>query len=105
MMRRIAFKMFLHEGFEEEYKRRHKEIWPELKVLLKESGVEDYSIFFDEETHLLFGVLKCSKEMEYQNLPLQPVMQKWWEHNKDIMQTNKDNSPRSISLEEVFYLE
>lgn len=105
MMKRIAFKMFLHQGFEEEYKRRHKEIWTELKVLLKESGVEDYSIFLDEENHILFGVLKCSNELRYKDLPLQPIMQNWWEYNKDIMQTNEDNSPKSISLEEVFYLE
>ncbi|WP_311136923.1 L-rhamnose mutarotase [Chryseobacterium luquanense] len=104
MMKRIAFKMFLLKGFEEEYKKRHAEIWPELEDLLKESGVEDYSIFLDEETHILFGVLKCSNEIKYQNLPLQPIMQKWWEYNKDIMQTNEDNSPKSISLEEVFYL-
>ncbi|HEX7870315.1 MAG TPA: L-rhamnose mutarotase, partial [Chryseobacterium sp.] len=97
-------KMFLLKGFEEEYKKRHAEIWPELEDLLKESGVEDYSIFLDEETHVLFGILKCSNEMKYQNLPLQPIMQKWWEYNKDIMQTNEDNSPKSISLEEVFYL-
>ena len=96
--------MFLHKGFEEEYKKRHAEIWPELKSLLKESGVYDYSIFLDEETHVLFGVLKCSDEEKYQNLPLQPIMQKWWDYNKDIMQTNDDNSPKSISLEEVFYL-
>lgn len=93
------------KGFEEEYKKRHAEIWPELKILLKESGVEDYSIFLDEKTHILFGVLKCSDEVKYQNLSLQPIMQKWWDYNKDIMQTNEDNSPKSISIEEVFYLE
>ena len=105
MMKRIAFKMFLTKGFEEEYRKRHAEIWPELKILLKQSGVEDYSIFLDEETHILFGVLKCSDEIKYQDLPLQSVMQKWWEYNKDIMHTNADNSPKSITLEEVFYLE
>lgn len=103
-MKRVAFKMFLLKGFEEEYKKRHAEIWTELEDLLKESGVEDYSIFLDEETNVLFGVLKCSNEIKYQNLPLQPIMQKWWDYNKDIMQTNDDNSPKSISLEEVFYL-
>jgi len=103
-MKRIAFKMFLLKGFEAEYKRRHAEIWPQLQVLLKEAGVNDYSIFLDEETHLLFGVLKFSDEEKYQSLPLQPIMQKWWEYNKDIMQTNEDNSPVSISLTEVFYL-
>jgi len=31
-------------------------------------------------------------------------MKKWWTYMKDIMETNPDNSPVSISLKEVFYL-
>lgn len=44
-MQRLAFKMKLHKGFEEEYKRRHDAIWPEMQQLLKETGVHAYSIF------------------------------------------------------------
>ena len=47
-MNRIAFKMKLHPGKVEEYTKRHDELWPELKELLKNSGVSDYSIFYDE---------------------------------------------------------
>ncbi len=47
-MHRIAFKMQLLKGCEDEYKKRHDEIWPELKGLLKENGINDYSIFLDE---------------------------------------------------------
>jgi L-rhamnose mutarotase len=38
-------------------------------------------------------------------LPNHPVMKKWWDYMKDIMDTNPDNSPVSIPLKEVFYLE
>jgi L-rhamnose mutarotase len=31
-------------------------------------------------------------------------MQKWWAFMGDIMESNADNSPVSIPLEEVFYL-
>ena len=44
-MQRVAFKMKLSKGKEAEYKKRHDEIWPELKSLLKVTGIEDYSIF------------------------------------------------------------
>ncbi|MEG0760124.1 L-rhamnose mutarotase [Chryseobacterium piscicola] len=103
-MERIAFKMFLHKGYEAEYKKRHEKAWPEIKDLLKNSGVANYSIFLDEETSVLFGVLDCYDEVKYQNIPLQPIMQKWWDYMKDLMQTNEDNSPISISLHEVFHL-
>ena len=103
-MERIAFKMQLYKGQAEEYKRRHNEIWSELAKLLKENGIRDYSIFLDDETNFLFGVLKIQDPIKLEELPLQPVMKKWWAYMKDIMETNEDNSPVTIPLKEVFYL-
>lgn len=103
-MARKAFKMFLNKGAEAEYKTRHEETWPEIKDLLKDAGVSNYSIFLDEETNVLFGVLDCDDEIKFQDIPLQPVMQKWWDYMKDLMDTNEDNSPKSVDLQEVFYL-
>lgn len=104
-MKRLAFKMYLTKGYADEYKKRHNEIWPELKLLLKESGIANYSIFLDEESYVLFGVLDCHDFTKYTHLSLQPIMRKWWDCMKDIMQTNDDNSPVSIPLQEVFYLD
>jgi L-rhamnose mutarotase len=103
-MKRVAFKMMLHKGYEEEYKKRHDQLWPELQQLLKETGISEYSIFLDESTNSLFGVLKISDELSLDKLPSQPVMQRWWAYMKDIMESNPDNSPVSIPLKEVFYL-
>ena len=103
-MTRVAFKMKLFKGYEEEYKKRHDALWPELKALLKETGVEDYSIFLDEDTNSLFGVLKIDNPLKLDELPQHPVMKKWWAHMKDIMESNPDNSPVSVPLKEVFYL-
>ncbi len=103
-MTRVGFKMKLSKGQEEEYQRRHEAIWPELVVLLKETGIVDYSIFLESETGFLFGVFKIDKEIAFIDLPKHPVMQRWWTYMKDIMETNPDHSPVSISLKEVFYL-
>ena len=103
-MTRIAFKMKLFKGNEEEYKKRHNEIWPELKQLLKASGISEYSIFLDKETNTLFGVMNAKNQPSLDKLASEPVMKKWWAYMKDIMESNPDNSPVSKSLEEVFYL-
>lgn len=103
-MTRVAFKMKLFDGFEAEYQKRHNELWPELQQLLKSTGIEEYSIFLDETTNDLFGFLKVSDQAALDNLPSNPVMQRWWKHMADIMDTNADNSPVSIPLKEVFYL-
>lgn len=104
-MKRLAFKMHLNQGQKEEYKKRHNEIWPELERLLKESGVSEYSIFFDEETNMLFAFQKVSGTGGSQNLGETEIVQKWWKQMADIMKTNSDNSPVTTELEEVFYME
>lgn len=96
--------MTLHAGQAEEYRRRHDELWPELEMLLKQTGITDYAIFLDEETHSLFGVLKIADPLKLDELPGHPVMQRWWAYMADIMEANPDHSPRSVPLQEVFYL-
>ena len=103
-MERIAFKMKLFNGVKEEYKKRHDEIWPELKELLTSSGIHDYSIFLDDSTNSLFGILKVENSEALNSLPANAVMQRWWAYMKDIMECNDDNSPMSIPLKEVFHL-
>lgn len=102
-MKRLAFKMYLRPGFEQEYEKRHNKIWPELKELLKESGVSDYSIFWDRDTNLLFAV-QNSAGTGSQNLGDTEIVKRWWAYMADIMDTNPDNSPISIELKEVFYM-
>jgi len=101
---RVAFKMQLFANQKAEYKKRHDEIWPELVALLKATGISEYSIFLDEITNSLFGVLKAADLKALDNLPSHAVMQKWWQYMGDIMESNPDNSPVSIPLEEVFYM-
>ena len=101
---RTAFKMYLKPGYKEEYRKRHAAIWPELQQLLSETGISEYSIFLDEPTGALFGVLKVPDANNLDKLPAHPVMKKWWTYMRDIMETNADDSPKSIPLKEVFYL-
>lgn len=103
-MPRIAFKMHLFPGKAEEYRRRHDEIWPELAVLLKNTGISDYSIFLDEATNELFAVLHADDPAALDALPAHPVMQHWWAFMKDIMATRDDDSPVTTPLREMFYL-
>ena len=105
MEKREAFKMFLKPGFKEEYKRRHAALWPEMKALLKEGGVYDYSIYLDEETNILFAFQKTKGEQGSQDMGSNPVVQKWWDFMADIMEVNPDNSPISIPLPEMFHMD
>jgi L-rhamnose mutarotase len=102
---RFAFKMKLKPGCVEEYRRRHDAIWPELAALLRQTGVADYSIFFDEETNTLFAVQKQTGSSSSQDLGTNEIVRRWWDYMSDIMDTNPDKSPVSIPLREVFWME
>ncbi|HBG26040.1 MAG: L-rhamnose mutarotase [Planctomycetes bacterium GWF2_41_51] len=100
-----ALKMQLKKGFEKEYKKRHDEIWPELKKEISDAGVSDYSIFLDEETLTLFAVQKLTENNTADRLPQTEILKKWWKYMADIMETNPDNSPVCKTLKQVFRMD
>jgi L-rhamnose mutarotase len=100
-----AFRMKLKSGATEEYKRRHDAIWPELKQLLGEAGIHDYSIFLDEEDMHLFAVLKLRDNHQRDLLPSHPVMQRWWAYMQDLMYTQPDGRPHEWPLTPLFHLD
>jgi len=104
-MEKVAFVMTLKPGHEKEYKKRHDEIWPELVEELKNAGVSDYSIFYEENSNKLFAVLKREDDHTMDSLPNNPTVKKWWQFMADIMDTHDDNQPVTSDLRKVFHLE
>lgn len=62
-MERYAWKAQVLDGQLEEYKRRHAALWPELKAVLKEAGISNYTIW--NVGNDLFGYYECEKGVEY----------------------------------------
>lgn len=96
--------MKLRPGCEEEYRRRHDAIWPELADLLHDTGIREYSIFLEERSLQLAAFLKIDDAARLDSLPEHPVMQRWWAYMKDIMDTQPDFSPVTAPMKELFYL-
>lgn len=105
MKKRFAFKMFLKPGCEAEYERRHAALWPELKKGIKDAGVSNYSIYHDPDTNILFAYQEIEGEMSSQDMGADEATQRWWDMMKDIMETNPDNSPVTVPINEVFHLD
>lgn len=104
MSARHVFRMRLHPGKAAEYRARHDAIWPELVTLLRDAGISDYSIHLDPETDLLIGVLVRRDDHKMDDLPDHPVMQRWWAHMADIMETDADGAPVAIPLVPMFHM-
>ncbi len=56
-MQRVAFRLWVQPDKLEEYKRLHKEVWPELLADMRAAGMRNYSIFADGPE--LFAFLEC----------------------------------------------
>ena len=103
-MERHAFKMFLRKGNEDEYRRRHDAIWPELAALLRASGVSNYSIHLDPSTGTLFAYLERTSGHRMDSLAHEPTMRRWWAAMAPLMETDPDGRPRTEPLTEMFHL-
>ena len=105
-MIRKSFTMTLNPGTWIEYEKRHNPIWPELKEVLKNHGVHNYSIFLDRGSNRrLFAYVEIESEERWLEIAQTEPCQRWWAHMKDLMLTNEDGSPVTAELQEVFHLD
>ena len=105
-MERFAWRASVKEGCVAEYKKRHDEIWQEMKELLKKAGICNYTIFLDG--HELFGYYECEKGRDYaaKVQAESETVKLWNEYMKDVMEMELDKKTGSQPLmTEVFRLE
>jgi len=103
---RYASVMYLHKGCEEEYKKRHDELWPELAEHLKQQGIHNYYIHLDrnesDRESRLYATFDA-EDLDTKALADHPIMQRWWKYMADIMETKTPSfEPVADVLQEVF---
>ena len=88
-MERYAWKAEILPGILEEYITRHNNIWPEMKQVLHEAGIRNYTIW--NVGNELFGYYECNSVEEAGRVQAQSaVVDKWNEYMKDVMKMEKD---------------
>ena len=97
--------MKVFAGCEEEYEKRHNQLWPQMKDMIHEYGGKNYTIFLDKETLTLFGYIEIEDEEKWAASADTAINRKWWDFMADIMETNPDNSPVAVDLQPVFHLD
>jgi L-rhamnose mutarotase len=101
-MIRIARIAKLKPGCEAEYIKRHKEVWPEVLELIKDSGVKNYSIYISGLD--LFSYLEVDDWDEaIEKMLGDKVGDKFQEYMAPLMDSNDPKSPW-VNIEEVFHL-
>ena len=88
-MERYAWKAIVREGMLDEYIKRHDEIWPEMKDMLHEAGIRNYTIW--NVGNELFGYYECDSVAEAGRIQAQSeVNARWDQYMKDVMIFEKD---------------
>lgn len=84
-MEKYAWKAIVKDGCLEEYKRRHREIWPEMLTILKAAGIMNYTIW--NVGNELFGYYECEKGIQYaaKTQANSDVVDRWNQYMSDIM--------------------
>ena len=84
-MEKYAWKAKIVDGALEEYIKRHDNLWEEMKDVLSEAGIVNYTIW--NVGNELFGYYECEKGIEYATSVQanSPIVDKWNEYMKDIL--------------------
>lgn len=99
-MRRICFTLRVRPEKIDEYKARHREVWPEMLQALRETGWTNYSLFLQADG-LLIGyfetedLARATKGMESRD-----VNTRWQREMSEFF----ERPPSFEPLEEVFHL-
>jgi len=104
-MQRIGFVMRLLPGAEQEYRRRHSAVWPEMLAELKAAGASNYSIF--QRGDDLFGYLEVADLGRFQEyLAASAVNARWQADMGPLIDPLTDPATGfHQQLDEVFHLD
>ena len=103
-MERRTFVFDLKPGTEQEYIRRHREIWPEMLMMLQQAGIRNYSIwlwntqvigYYESEDLLKADAYKAQSR----------VQAKWSAYMRDILLPAVRDGTQLSPPECVFYME
>jgi L-rhamnose mutarotase len=105
-MQRICFVLQVKPEKVEEYKARHRSVWPEMQRALRETGWNNYSLFLRPDG-LLVGYLETENfERARAGMLERQVNARWQQEMAEFFVQSRDLLPdQAMSpLEEVFHV-
>jgi len=106
-MERVCFRLQVKADRLEEYKQRHRAVWPEMLEALATTGWHNYSLFLGEDG-LLVGYLETPSLEEAQaGMAATDVNGRWQAEMAEYFEELDGARPDTgfVRLEEVFHLE
>ncbi len=105
-LKRVCFLLQVKPDRIEEYKSRHRAVWPEMLAALRETGWKNYSLFLRADG-LLIGYLETENfEHSRAEMARREINQRWQRQMSDFFVQPEGLFPDQamVLLEEVFHL-
>ncbi len=107
-MKRVGFILKVKPEHIEEYKARHKAVWPEMLDALRRTGWHNYSLFLRPDG-LLFGYFETpdSFQAALDGMAKEEINAKWQDFMAPFFEnmTGAHADQSMVELEEVFHLD
>jgi L-rhamnose mutarotase len=105
-MPRVAFRLKIKTGKEQEYEEAHRHVWPALLAKLKEVGISQYSIFRREQD-LILVMQVADFDAAWRALDKDETNLKWQQEMAALFDSVPGLQPgeRFAMMKEVFYLD
>jgi len=104
-MERICFHLQVRPDRVEEYRARHREVWPEMRAALQESGWRNYSLFLSPDG-LLTGYLECDDfEAARAAMAARDVNTRWQAQMAAYFTVEAAPDEHLSPVEEIFHLD
>ena len=106
-MPRVCFQLQVRSDRLEEYKERHRAVWPEMLRALRDTGWHNYSLFLRPDGLLIGYVETPSIQAAQAGMAATEVNARWQAEMAEFFLDLGDARPDTgfLELEEVFHLE
>lgn len=106
-MARAAFVFKIKPEMKDEYKKAHDEIWPEFAKVIKDSGISNYSIYFQKDGTLFAYLETDDFNASMEKIGSTELNTLWQKHMEKYFVKEDENTlgPDIEMLEEVFHLD
>jgi L-rhamnose mutarotase len=105
-VKRVCFVLNVKPDKLEDYRTKHREVWPEMRNALAAAGWRDYSLFLREDGLLVGYLVTDDFDRARAAIKSMPVNERWQETVKSLFES-LDQYPDDVMqpLDEVFHLD
>jgi L-rhamnose mutarotase len=105
-VKRVCFVLNVKPDKLDDYRTRHREVWPEMRHALAQAGWRDYSLFLREDGLLVGYLVTDDFDRARAAIKSMPVNERWQETVKSLFESI-DSYPDDVMqpLDEVFHLD